>query len=264
MRDASVASGPEALDVLQREANGEDPFQVVVLDMQMPDMDGMSVARAIKADPALCGTAIVILTSLAYHPDEGDLQALGISSYLTKPVKPSRLYDTLAVVAHGRSNVTTRIVRKTPERVSVPVSDSLRGVRVLVAEDNPVNQKVALWLLQKLGIRADAVANGLEAIDAIDRVDYDLILMDCQMPELDGYEASQRIRERERAAPDRHRQYIIALTAHALQGDRDLCLRAGMDDYVGKPIRIEKLAEVLELGIAHRRRLSPGGLTRKD
>ena len=263
MRDTSVASGPEALEVLRREASGQDPFQVVVLDMQMPDMDGMAVARAIKGDPALRGTAIVILTSLAYHPDEGDLRALEISSYLTKPVKPSRLYDTLAVVVHERTHVRSTEVRRAPARVATPLPDSLRGIRVLVAEDNPVNQKVALLLLQKLGIRADAVANGLEAIEAMDRVDYDLILMDCQMPELDGYEASQRIRERECATPDGYRQYIIAVTAHALQGDRDLCLRAGMDDYVGKPIRIEKLVEVLERAVAHRHGLAPGGRTRK-
>jgi two-component system sensor histidine kinase/response regulator len=220
--------------------------------MQMPNMDGMSVARAIRADPALAAIAVVILTSLAYHPDDGDLQSMGIAAYLTKPVKQSRLYDTLATVIHERTSQTPRSHGRTPERYQpAPLADS--GLRVLVAEDNPVNQKVALRLLDKLGVRADAVANGLEVLEAIDRSEYDIILMDCQMPELDGYEATERIRLREATAPGGRRQFIIALTAHALEGDRDLCLRAGMDDYVGKPIRIEKLLEAIERGMAARR-----------
>jgi CheY-like chemotaxis protein len=252
MRDTCVASGPDALDALRRESAAGDPFRLVVLDMQMPDMDGMSVARAIKTDPALAGVAIVILTSLAYHPDDGDLQSVGIAAYLTKPVKQSRLYDTLATVVHERTSLAPRSHRRNVD-LHEPAPLAAAGLRVLVAEDNPVNQKVALRLLDKLGVRADAVGNGLEVLDAIERSDYDVILMDCQMPELDGYEATERIRRREAAIPGGRRQFIIALTAHALEGDRDLCLQAGMDDYVGKPIRIEKLLEAIERGMAARR-----------
>jgi CheY-like chemotaxis protein len=246
MRDGSAASGAEALDCLRREAEAGDPFQLVVLDMQIPEMDGTMVARTIKTDPILRDTTIIILTSLAYHPDEGDLKSLGIVAHLTKPVKQSRLYDCLATVVHDRTDLTGAATRKHAQSVASLAAMGTTPLRVLVAEDNPVNQKVAVRLLEKLGIRADAVGNGLEVLDAIEDTDYDVILMDCQMPELDGYEATQRIRVREAATPGVHRQYVIAVTAHALEGDRELCLRAGMDDYVGKPIRIEKLADALD------------------
>jgi two-component system, sensor histidine kinase and response regulator len=253
MRHESVGSGPEALAALRAAAATPDPFRIVVLDMQMPDMDGVAVARGIKGDPVLKDLAIVILTSLAYHPEDTDLQKLGIAAYLTKPVKQSRLFDTLAVVAHERTDLQTVVARNRAERGAIPEAFANSGMHVLIAEDNPVNQKVALRLLEKLGVRAEAVGNGLEALEAIRRTDYDAILMDCQMPELDGYETTQRIRQGE-AVRSGYRQHIIALTAHALEGDRDLCIQAGMDDYIGKPIRVEKLIEALERGLAVRGR----------
>jgi two-component system sensor histidine kinase/response regulator len=213
-------------------------------------MDGMSVTRAIKADPKLRDVRVVILTSLAYHADETNFRNLGISAYLTKPVKQSRLFDSLATVM----NEPPRLVEETgggqvgsrQNATSAAVPDAgSKNVRILIAEDNAVNQKVALRQLAKLGYSADAVASGVEVLLAIDKVPYDLILMDCQMPEMDGYEATRRIRDRERGSEGR-RHRIIAITAHTLDGDRKKCLDAGMDDYLSKPIRFDELARMMD------------------
>jgi CheY-like chemotaxis protein len=214
----------------------------VILDMQMPDMDGMAVARAIKSDAALRGTRLVVLTSLAHHASDAELRDAGIAAYLTKPVKQSRLFDSLVI---AMSDGDARAHQK---RTAVPASaalDSYRGLRVLLAEDNAVNQKVALRQLQKLGIEADAVGDGQEVLQSIVRTPYDVILMDCQMPRLDGYEATRRIRQEEARTPSRRRVHVIALTAHALPGDREACLAAGMDDYVSKPMRLDELGQAL-------------------
>ena len=246
MRSAAAESGPDALAQLRAAVESGDAFQLVLLDMQMPDMDGMSVARAIKADPVLRQTQLVVLTSLAHHPEEGDHKRIGISAYLTKPVKQSRLFDVLAGVmdrrdaadAHGDAAARTPVPRKAPETMS--------PLRILMAEDNAVNQKVALRQLARLGYSADAVASGVEALAALARLSYEVILMDCQMPEMDGYEATRRIRKMEAENPGRPKHHIIALTANALDGDRAKCLAAGMDDYLSKPIRLEDLAQALE------------------
>ena len=249
MRDGTSASGPEALAALYRAAVEGDPYRLVILDMQMPDMDGMSVARAIKSDPKLSETRIVILTSLAYHAEEANVRSLGISAYLTKPIKQSRLFDSLATAMSGP---TPRLVSPvsasaaTSAREPVPAATPpVQPVRILIAEDNAVNQKVALRQLAKLGYSADAVSSGVEALEALERVPYDLILMDCQMPEMDGYEATRRIRERERAHPTRPKRRIIAITAHTLDGAREKCLEAGMDDYLSKPIRFDELSRMM-------------------
>jgi CheY-like chemotaxis protein len=241
MESGVAVSGPDALDELRSAAGAGRPYQLVLLDVQMPDMDGMAVARAIKEDPLLRGTRIVILTSLAHHPEESNFRQIGISAYLTKPVKQSRLFDCIASAMDSGL-----------DPVSASKADGVRPadarpqtLRVLMAEDNPVNQKVALRQLAKLGYSADAVANGKEALDAIERLDYDVILMDCQMPEMDGYEATRRIRDIESSGAARRRHHIVALTAHALAGDREKCLAAGMDDYLSKPIRIDELAAAL-------------------
>jgi PAS domain S-box-containing protein len=289
MRETSVASGPAALAELYHAA-ASDPYRLVILDLQMPDMDGMSVARAIRSDPRLQTAQIVILTSLSHHADEANIRSLGIDAYLTKPVKQSRLFDALVTVlsqvdtpaagpgrasrpskaaaqagateaaaappAGAASSVPARPASSVPVR-TIPVARPSRGLRVLVAEDNAINQKVALHQLKKLGHSADAVSSGGEVLAALEHAPYDLILMDCQMPEMDGYEATRHIRQRERARPASPRQYIVALTAHTLDGDRQKCLDAGMDGYLSKPVRIEDLAHVLE-----ERALAVG--TRKD
>jgi len=242
MRHDSAVSGPDAIARLHQAHASGDPYAMVILDMQMPDMDGMAVARAIKSDPALRDTRLVVLTSLAHHASDAELREAGIAAYLTKPVKQSRLFDSL-VTAMSDGDAPAR-----RERTAAPASavqENYRGVRVLLAEDNAVNQKVALRQLQKLGIEADAVGDGQEVLQSIVRTPYDVILMDCQMPNLDGYEATRRIRQDEARTPSRRRLHIIALTAHAMAGDREACLAAGMDDYVSKPMRLDELGQAL-------------------
>jgi PAS domain S-box-containing protein len=246
MRPEMATSGAEGLAALYR-ALSDDPYRLVILDMQMPDMDGVAVARAIKADPRLSAARVVILTSLGYHPDEANLRDIGVSSYLTKPIKQSRLFDALVNVMAESPPATTAPTGRQPARVVDRGAGSRpRGLRVLVAEDNAINQKVALRQLVKLGVTADAVGDGEEVLAAIERTPYDIILMDCQMPRLDGYAATRRIRERELAAPAQARHHIIAMTAHALDGDREGCLAAGMDDYLSKPVRLDELGKALD------------------
>jgi CheY-like chemotaxis protein len=186
---------------------------------------------------------MVVLTSLAHHPEEANYRSCGIGAYLTKPVKQSRLFDCIASVIGGEEPLPRA---NAPEAVQTDAADAPQNLRVLMAEDNAVNRKVALRQLAKLGYTADAVADGTEVLVAIERLQYDVILMDCQMPELDGYETTRRIREIEAANPRVPRHYIVALTANALSGDRERCLQAGMDDYLSKPIRTGDLAQALQ------------------
>jgi two-component system, sensor histidine kinase and response regulator len=245
MRNGAAENGREALALLEEAVRSGDPFDLAILDMQMPEMDGLALARAIKANPLIASIQLIMLTSLGYLPEERKWREAGISAYLVKPVKENRLYDTLVTVLRG-STKSTR-----PGTTAAPLNSSVRAaVRVLVAEDNTVNQKVALRQLQKLGYAADAVANGLEVIEAIKRIPYDIVLMDCQMPELDGYEATRLIRSEEsRADAASNRVYIIAMTANALSGDREECIRSGMDDYITKPVRLDELDAAISRGL---------------
>jgi PAS domain S-box-containing protein len=242
MVSGSAASGPEALERL-RAAASTAPYELAILDMQMPDMDGLALARAIKADPALAGTRLVLLTSLGQHGPTAEAHAAGVGAFLTKPVRQSQLYDGLATVMANPPGAGAALVPAATASPA-PVSDerTAHGPRLLVAEDNAVNQKVAVRMLEKLGYQADVVANGVEVLDALDRIAYPLVLMDCQMPEMDGYAATAAIRAREGAG---RRTPVIAMTAGAMQGDRERCLAAGMDDYVAKPVRAEDLDAVL-------------------
>jgi two-component system sensor histidine kinase/response regulator len=253
MRNGGATTAMEALEILRREAAAGDPYDLAILDMQMPEVDGLMLARMIKSDPALAATRLIMMTSLGQRNDE-KIRAAGIAAYLTKPVKQSYLFDCLVTVLE-REKGNRRNRKKAAEAPPTPpatvhaapsvpdLPPPSRPLRILLAEDNAINQKVALKQLQKLGYSADAVANGLEALDALKRIPYDLILMDCQMPEMDGYEATQAIRLREGGSA---RIPIIAMTAHALEGDRERCLQAGMDDYLSKPVRTEELTALLE------------------
>ncbi len=243
MRNGAAESGQEALTILQREATAGDPYRIAILDMQMPEMDGLTLARAIKSDPAIAGTRLLMMTSLGRR-DDAAIREAGVELCLTKPVKQSQLFDCLATLT-GECLVDEppqqrRAAHIAPQKVLHERRDQRR---ILVAEDNIVNQRVVLRQLQRLGYAADAVANGLEVLDALDRIPYDLVLMDCQMPEMDGYEAAKEIRRRQ--GNSRHTK-IIAMTANALEGDRERCIAAGMDDYISKPVRQDMLRDILE------------------
>ena len=241
---AEAENGPQALKVLRTAAADGASYDLAIVDLLMPGMDGFCLARAIKSDPNIAAVRLVLLTSSGVRGDAATARAAGIAAYLTKPIRQSQLFDCLTMVLNTSSNTSavaapTLVTRHTLQEAK-PMSSKL----ILLAEDNIVNQKVAVRQLQKLGYRADAVANGREAVEALIRIPYDLVLMDCQMPEMDGYEATIEIRAREGAA--KHTP-IVAMTAHALTGDREKSLAAGMDDHITKPVKPEELAKVLEI-----------------
>jgi len=228
-RVEAVSSGAKGLEVLRNAHRTGDPYHVVLLDMQMPGMDGEQTARAIKSDPAVKDAKILILTSMGHRGDASRLEALGCSGYLLKPVKQQLLFDAVVAVL-GREEDKNKglITRHT-------LSEQRKfGSRILLAEDNPINQKLAVVLLQKAGYSVDAVENGAQALEKIQADPYNVVLMDVQMPEMDGFETTQKIREWEKDTGGHIP--IIAMTAHAMQGDRERCLEAGMDDYVTKPL----------------------------
>jgi CheY-like chemotaxis protein len=212
------------------------PFDLAIIDMHMPGMDGLELARALHAvAPKL---PLVLFSSLG-RKEAGDTGG-HFSAYLAKPLRQSQLYDTL-VTLQARDAAPRKFA---PTQPRLEATLALRHpLRILLAEDNVVNQKLALRLLQQMGYRADLASNGVEAIECVERQRYDLVLMDVQMPEMDGLEASRRITTR---WPPAERPRIVAMTANAMQGDREACLSAGMDDYVTKPIRIEALVEALQ------------------
>ncbi|HTQ29639.1 MAG TPA: response regulator [Opitutaceae bacterium] len=244
VKHAAVASGPEALDKLHAAAAVGESFDAAVLDMQMPGMDGLTLAGRIHEDPLLNGMKMLILSSIGRTIPSAELAAAGVSFTLLKPVKQSQLHDALASILVSRAPTPVR-----PRRPAVPPAASAGKLRILVAEDNPVNQRVALLQLERLGHRADVAANGLEVLSVIETVHYDVVFMDCQMPELDGYETTRRIRSQEAERRSRGETVtplrIVAMTANAMQGDREVCLAAGMDDYISKPVRPADIASAL-------------------
>jgi CheY-like chemotaxis protein len=238
MRVRAAASGNEALVWLDQ----NDHFDLAVLDMQMPEMDGAQLATAIHARRLPYKLPLVLLTSFGRR--EEDLSTGHFVASLTKPVKAAQLYDILLNVLSD--TVTQR--SPAPPQVSFDATMATRfPLRLLLAEDNVINQRVALKTLERMGYRADVAANGFEVLDALSRQRYDVVLMDVQMPELDGLEATRRIG---REVPPARRPYIIAMTANAMQGDRERCLEAGMDDYISKPVRVEELVAALERSAA--------------
>ncbi len=243
MERGSAEDGVEALKLLREAAVAQRPYDLALLDMQMPGMDGLSLARAIKADPAIAATQLILLTSLELITSPDDLNRIGIETCLLKPIKHAVLFDCLANIA-GRHRVGMGL----PAPVATTDHPYPSSLRVLLAEDNIVNQKVACRQLRQLGFTTDVVSNGLEALDALERHSYDVVFMDCQMPEMDGYEATRAIRKRERepGCPWKAPLHIIAMTANVMQGDREKCDASGMDDYVGKPVHLKDLLAVVE------------------
>jgi PAS domain S-box-containing protein len=229
----ATASPVEALEWVRR----GDPFDIAVLDMQMPEMDGATLAAEIRRHRDARMLPLVMLTSLGRRVEDAGVE---FAAHLAKPIKASHLYDVLiGVIARQPARERTPTVTAAPAEVEPGAEIPLR---ILLAEDNDVNQKLALALLRKLGYRADVVGNGVEALAALRRQRYDVVLMDVEMPEMDGLEATRRIHNE---WPDDQRPRIIAITANAMQGDREMCLAAGMDDYLSKPIRPEELSNAL-------------------
>lgn len=235
----------QAMDKLRQAVREGRPFPLAVLDMQMPEVDGETLGRWIKADPQLAETQLVMMTSLGLGEHSRRAAEIGFAAYLVKPVKQSRLQEALVMALSKSSGLATSLLSmSTAASQSAPSpSRPQQSLRILLAEDNPVNQKVALRQLQSLGYLADVVANGQEVLDLLEQVKYDLVFMDCQMPVMDGYEATRRLRQRERGSG--HHTVVIALTANAMHEDRERCLQAGMDDYLSKPVLKEDLERVI-------------------
>jgi PAS domain S-box-containing protein len=242
MRPTMVADGPSALNLLKRGAETGEPFPLVLLDAHMPKMDGFVVAREIRGNPALTGLTVVMLTSAGLPADVACCQELGIDAYLMKPIKQSELFDTI-LAALGRT-VKGREAKGEGRGAGVPSLPSPHPWHVLLAEDNAVNRQLARRLLEKQGHTVAVVSNGREALAAVGLENFDVILMDVQMPEMDGFEATRAIRLQEMGT-GRHVP-ILAMTAHALKGDRERCLEAGMDGYVAKPIKPQELYDAIE------------------
>ncbi|MDD8024884.1 MAG: response regulator [Acidobacteriota bacterium] len=232
-----AVDGPAALALLEKGVQEGDPYLAALVDALMPGMDGWELGRRINESPALRGTHLIMMTSMGGPGESRPLAGAGFTRCLAKPLRPALLRESLARVL-GSPETAARAGGPAPAAVK-------RSGRILLAEDNATNQIVALKILEKLGYRAEAVANGREAVEALRTIPYDVVLMDCQMPEMDGFEATRRIRELGPDAPA-SRVPIIAMTAHAMKGDREKCLAAGMDDYLSKPVRPEELAAVLE------------------
>jgi CheY-like chemotaxis protein len=236
-----VADGPNALACLQAAHRADTPYALAIVDMQLPGMDGLEIVRTIRAYPELAAVRLIMLHAFGQRSHTQATPQSGIAASLTKPVRQSQLYDTIVTVMHAAVESQPRPLLM-PQHPPTAAQTGGR-LRVLLAEDNIVNQRLAVRLLEKLGCRVDAVANGREALEALSRTAYTLVFMDCQMPEMDGYAATAAIREREAATGDY--TPIIAMTANALPGDREQCLHAGMDDYMSKPIKAEALADIL-------------------
>jgi signal transduction histidine kinase/CheY-like chemotaxis protein len=243
MRNGSYASGEDALEAIRDAAAQDDPYQIVIADYQMPGLDGATLASQFKGDPRFQDVVVIMLTSVGHWRELKRMEGASIDACLIKPVRQSQLFTTLA------STWSKKLARNDWFSAPAPAGRPTYAgrfagstVRVLVAEDNVVNQKVASRMLEKLGLRADLAANGREAVEMVQSIPYDIVFMDCQMPEMNGYEASTEIRRQ--AYPDR-RVVIIAMTAQAMVESRAQCLEAGMDDFITKPVTIDELVAAL-------------------
>ncbi len=251
MKSTVVSSGKEALEELQRARLEGEPYRLAILDYQMPEMGGKTLGRRIKENPETSSTILIMLSSAGIRGEVERLRAIGFEAALMKPASPSHLFNAVCRVL-SRASTTPALSAQSTDLVeqgvprgtktgATPAAGSRKG-RILLAEDNVVNQKVATRILERLDYRVDVAANGQEAIEMLYQFPYDAVLMDCQMPVMDGYTATDKIR---RAGKPWSRIPIIAMTANALVGDRKKCLAAGMDDYLSKPVRPEQLAAVL-------------------
>jgi two-component system, sensor histidine kinase and response regulator len=247
MRAVSCAAAAEALDSIRAARDAGDPYDFVIASQQMPGMDGAALAAAVKASSGRGTPIFLLLTSIGQErPIHGGERA-SIDAWLAKPVRHTKLMNALGLLwarkcgfepvgGHGPVESPGRSIAALAGR------EGVHGPRILVVEDNPVNQKVAVMLLAKLGIHADVAADGREGVELLRLLSYDMVFMDCQMPEMNGYDATSQIRRLN--GPNR-RVPVIAMTAQALDGSRDRCLQSGMDDYITKPVSVEDLARML-------------------
>jgi CheY-like chemotaxis protein len=243
-----AASGAEALPRLTAAARTPRPFGLVLVDFEMPEMDGTVLARNIKSTPSLARVPVLLLTSYDRRVIPSPLAAVGIAGTVAKPIRQQELLDAvLRALAPESAIARARRATDEPEGCAGDEVPPKPPLRILVAEDNPVNQRLTLLQLRKIGYRADLVANGREVLEVLERKEIDVVLMDCQMPELDGLQATKRIRTSGKYPELR----IIAMTANAMAGDRETCLAAGMDDYLSKPTTLDDLrAALLRVGDA--------------
>ena len=246
MKPVAAANGPAAMEALQQAHKNGTPFRLVLLDGHMPGMDGFEVAARVKQDPQLHGAEVILLTSAGRSEDVARAKTVGVAAALSKPVKQSELWDAIVTAL----NVPGRQKARAPASAAASRRAKARQpLRVLLAEDNPVNQEVALRLLERRGHSVIVAENGKQALTAIERHKFDLVLMDVQMPEMGGLEATQLIREKEKSTGEH--LPILAMTAHAMQGDRERCIAAGMDGYLAKPIDPKSFLQTVE-GISQR------------
>jgi len=237
-----VSCARKALDVLLLAARSGVPFDLALVDFQMPDVDGSELARNIRSEALIREIPLILVTSVPRRGDAARMLEAGFDAYLTKPVKLAQLYNTVLTVLGLQARKPPQGDRSLVTRHTLNEAERARR-RALVVEDNPMNQKVAVRMLEKAGCRCELAANGKEAVEALSRSAYDLVFMDCRMPVMDGFEATAMIRNMEGA--EKHTP-IIAMTANALKEDRERCLAAGMDDYITKPVMAEALKRVLE------------------
>jgi CheY-like chemotaxis protein len=244
MRTTVADGGESALRALALAREHGEPYRIVLLDFQMPGMDGFEVAERIKGQVELASTTIMMLSSVGQRGDAARCRELGVAAYLTKPVRQSLLLDALQEILAGPGGAAA------PALVTLhSLREAHRPMHVLLAEDNAVNRLLVVKILEKNGLSVGTAGNGREALAALERERFDIVLMDLQMPEMDGFEATAEIRRREQETG--HRLPIVALTAHALKGDRETCLAAGMDGYLAKPISaVEMLAVIAQLTAA--------------
>jgi len=248
MFSTSVQGGEEALAEVSSAQNSGKPYGLILTDVHMPNMDGFVLVEQIRQQTELFAPTIMMLTSAGHRGDAERCRELGVAAYLLKPIRQSELREAIARVLGAREQTGARplVTRYSLQDARDPAT----VLGVLVAEDNAVNQRLVARMLEKRGHRVVVAGNGREALDALAKNTFDLVFMDVQMPEIDGFEATAEIRKREEGTG--RRQIVIALTAHAMKGDRELCLASGMDDYLSKPIRPEELDKILERCLALR------------
>ena len=242
-----VDSAIAGLAALETAATQQMPYDIAIIDMQMPEIDGLTLAIQIRKNPAIANVPLIMLTSTNQRDEVKKALDIGFITYLVKPVKPTRLLDTIMNIVGSQSKINNSQIAINEELPAITNKNTSK-LKLLLAEDNLVNQKVFLKQLQNLGYQADAVANGQEVLELLDKIPYDLIFMDCQMPILDGLAATKEIRRRPVSSFPKHQQpVVIAITANAMKEDQKICLDAGMDDYLSKPVAKDKLAAMLEL-----------------